>query len=100
MTAERNLLLLVAVAVMIGGQLAWFFSHPISVIGVIILVAVGVLSWFLLRGNKIAWTLAMLSGVTQLVGPLAWDQPAWFAGSGAILLVCLLYPSSRVFVWS
>jgi hypothetical protein len=99
MTAEKNILLLVAATVMVCGQLAWFITHP-SMSGTAVLLVVGILAWLLLRGSRVVWVLAVVSGATQLVGPLAFGQPVWFAASGAILLVCLLHPSSRALVWA
>jgi drug/metabolite transporter (DMT)-like permease len=99
MTTGNNVLLRVAAAVMLGGQLAWFITHP-SISGAAVLLAVGILAWLLLRGSRIAWVLAVFSGAVQTVGPLAFGQPIWFAASGMILLVCLLHPSSRAIVWT
>ena len=80
MSAKYNALLFVA-AVTVSGQLGWFITHPISVYGVAVLIVVGVLAWLLLHGNRVVWALAVLSGTAQLVGPLLWGRPVWFAAS-------------------
>jgi hypothetical protein len=98
-TYQRNVLLRIAAAVMLGGQLAWFVMHP-GLFGAAVLLAVGILTWLLLQGNRIVWSLAVLSGAMQVAGPLLFGQPVWFAVSGAILLVCLLHPSPRALVWA
>lgn len=55
-------------------------------------------AWMVLRGGRVAWCWAI---VVEAVGvaDLAWGQPLWSAALSALLLACLLAPSSRAYVW-
>jgi hypothetical protein len=63
-------------------------------LGAVALGASILVAWFLLRGSRVAWVIAVFSAAAQLAAPVAMSQPVWFGVAGAILLACLLVPTS------
>lgn len=57
-----------------------------------------VFSWLILRGGRVVWCFAVLSGLVGVVG-LAWGEPVWRAALAALQLALLLAPSSWAYVW-
>jgi hypothetical protein len=90
----------IAAAVLIGEQLAWFVLHPITALGSVFLGLVVLLVWQLLLGSRIAWVIAAFLAVGQLTAPLTLGGSVWSAALAALVLTCLLIPSSRAFVWA
>lgn len=90
----------VAAALTFGERLALFAFHSATVLGAISIIAVLLVVWFLLQGSKVAWVIAVVWAVTQLLAPFAYDAPAWVIGSAVTILLCLLTPRSRGFVWT
>lgn len=55
-------------------------------------------AWLVLRGGRVAWCLAVAFEGVGVAG-LAWGEPLWSVALSAVLLACLLAPSSRAYVW-
>jgi hypothetical protein len=92
---------LVAVALIVIGQdLLFVLLHSPSVLRLASVAVVAVLSWWLLRGSRVAWILICVSAAAEVVSPLTLDGPVWEALVGLTLLACLCVPSSWSFVWS
>ena len=85
---------------MVAQDLTFFIINPITAFSTIALTFAVLLAWLLLRGSRVAWVFAVFSAAAQLVAPLTMAQSVWLAGTGAILLACLLAPSSRTFIWA
>jgi hypothetical protein len=93
-------LLRIAAAVMVAEYAALFLSSPITPLRAFAL-GIGVLvAWFVLRGSRVAWILALLTAAAQLSNLIAMSQPVWTAITSAVILACLLVPSSRKYVWA
>jgi hypothetical protein len=98
--AQAPLWLHVAAALILCERLALFAFYSPKAAGAVSVVAVVLVMWFLLRGSKVAWVIAVAWTVTQLPAPFVYDAPAWVIGSAAVALGCLLAPQARAFVWS
>jgi hypothetical protein len=85
---------------MVGQDLVAFILFPITALSAVSVGITVLLAWFLLRGSRVAWVLAVLLAAAQLAGPLTQNQPMWVAGIAAIFLACLLAPPLRAFVWT
>ena len=90
----------IAAAVMVGEGLGWLVLHPTIALGAVSLGVVVLLAWFLLRGSRVAWVLAVFWAATQLAAPFTMNQPVWLVGTAAIVLACLLAPPSYTFIWT
>jgi hypothetical protein len=66
-------------------------------IGAICITAL--LTWWLLRGSRIAWLLLMAGSASLLAGPWLFGQPLYTFLSGVVILVCLLMRSVIRYVW-
>lgn len=90
----------IAAAVVVGETLVRLIADPsapfrVAAVGVAVLLA-----WLLLRGSRVAWVLVAFGSAAQFATSFTMDQPMWFGGFAAVVLICLLAPSSRRFVWT
>jgi hypothetical protein len=90
----------IATAVLAAGRLAAFLAGPLTALRAAALAVSLLVAWFLFRGVRFAWALALLSALLWLASPLLAGGPSWKAGAGALLLASLFAPSSRAYVWS
>jgi hypothetical protein len=89
----------IAAAVTAAEHLALFVSPPVTALSGVSLVGGLLVAWFLLRGSKVAWAVAVFWAASDLLAPFTMNQPIWLAGTAAIVLICLLAPPARGFVW-
>jgi hypothetical protein len=92
--------LFAAAAVVVLESVGQFMFSGVTVLGVVTLGASILVACFLLRGSRVAWVVAVFSAAAQLAAPAAVSQPLWFGAAGVVLLVCVLVPPSRRYVWS
>lgn len=97
--ARAPRILLLVSATIVAEALGLLVRTSISPLGATALVIVVLLAWFLLHGSRAAWVIIFLGAVTQLVGPLLFDQPEWVVATSLVVLVCLLAPTARSYVW-
>jgi hypothetical protein len=75
-------------------------SPPMNAVSIGLIAVIILLAGLLLLGSKIAWVFWLIGAASALVGPLLFHQPIWGMGTGILVLICLLVPASRSFVWS
>lgn len=92
--------LFVGAMIMVAQDLVFFVLAPLTALSAVGLAVGMAIVWFLLHGSRVAWVFATLSAAIQLFGPLTMGQSVWVASVGAVILPCLLAPSSRTFVWT
>jgi hypothetical protein len=90
----------IAAAMMAAEHLALFISPPVNALSGVSLVGALLVAWFLLRGSRVAWVLAIFWAASDLLAPFMTSEPVWLAGTAAIVLACLLTPPARGFVWA
>jgi energy-coupling factor transporter transmembrane protein EcfT len=88
----------IASAGLIGQVLVMFLVDPgwvpVTTLGIAALVGA-----FLLRGSRVAWSIAAVSAGGQLVEAIFANQPLWIGILNAAVLGCLFVPASIRFVW-
>lgn len=89
-----------ATTVVVVESIAQFVFFPAAVLGAVTLSASILVAYFLLRGSRVAWVIIVFSATAQVAAPVATSQPVWYGVAGAILLACLLVPTSRRYVWA
>src|SRR5262245_37151319 len=77
--------------VMLIDNLGWI---QVAALGVVALVGA-----FLLRGSRVAWSIAVIGAAGQLVEAIFASQPIWVGILNAAVLICLFVPPSIRFVW-
>lgn len=89
--ASSIVLLAQIILLLITGDLAYPF---VQTVGALLLVGV------LLSGSRFGWTLVLGAGAWDTVSRLSGQQPLWMLALDGVLLVTLLSPSARAWIWS
>lgn len=89
-----------AAILLFAERVALFAIRPSGVVGVVSLLAVVVVIWFLLEGSRIAWVISICWAATQVPAPFTYDAPGWVLVSATVVLISLLTNQSRAFVWT
>jgi hypothetical protein len=95
---RSQLWVLIAVAGLIGQVLVMLLVDP----GWALAAAVGIAALvgaFLLRGSRVAWSIAAISAGGQLAEAIFANQPVWIGILNVAVLGGLLVPPSLRFVW-
>jgi hypothetical protein len=78
------------------GLVEVFLDGGLTLAGFVISLVV---TWFVLRGSRFFWFLALLLSAGDAVVDLAVETEPWLIVLGSLRLVFLLMPSSRGFFW-
>jgi hypothetical protein len=90
----------IAVAVLVVERAVLLTLPPVTVLSAVVLAFSALIVWLLLRGSRVAWIVAVFSSAAQLTAPFTSGQPVWVTVPAAIILVCLLAPASREYIWA
>jgi hypothetical protein len=91
--------LLVSAAALLGERIGVLIFYSPSLASAAIVALGLILVVLLIWGSRVAWVLALLLGLTGLIGPVIWDEPIWVVGTSAVVLFGLLHPRSTDYVW-
>jgi hypothetical protein len=83
---------------MIAANLVSFGVSP-SALGVVAVALSALLAWLLFRRSRAAWVVAIVGSGADIVMFAVSADSAALAGVSAIVLACLLAPSSVRFIW-
>jgi xanthosine utilization system XapX-like protein len=89
----------IAAVVLVGQTLVKFAVAPNLVAAAALAVGV-VIALLVLRGNRLAWAVALVGAAGQLIDSLISTEHYWTLSVGGIAAVSLLAPSSVRYVWS
>jgi hypothetical protein len=82
--------------VAVGAVVHRTWEHPVVLV---VYAVLGTILVFLLRGSRVVWSLLVISDAAALVtGPFG-AMPALAIASAAAGLACLLWPTTRRYVW-
>jgi hypothetical protein len=85
----------------LGGSFVYaaleFSEHSIAAIGTVVLAPV--VTFYVLRGNRLLWSFSTLSVAATLLGSPFAEQRWWTIALEIVALGCLLAPASQRFVW-
>lgn len=98
--ARAPVWLWVAAATLVGVELVGVLTGSPTTLTVASFAIITLLAWFLLRGSRVVWLLAVGATAAELLLSLIVQEPLWLAGIAVVRLTCLLVPSSWAFVWS
>ena len=93
------MLLWVAALLLLGEALSLIVLQPLTLASVSLTVAGLFLMVLLLRRSRVAWVLLIFGSALQIVGAFAWGDPYWLIVPAGAMLICLMAPSSRQFIW-